>query len=89
MVKKKLTLSIDEGIINQAKGQGINLSAFVEMQLVDYLTRKSSVPVRIRTRVAGSKGRYMNRVTFLPKKYCIRICSGVVWEGSVTAGLVT
>jgi len=37
MVKKKLTLSVDEEIIHQAKQQGINLSAFLEIRLTDYL----------------------------------------------------
>lgn len=37
MAKKKLTLSVDEEIINQAKQHGINLSAFLEIRLTDYL----------------------------------------------------
>ncbi len=37
MVKKKLTLSVDEEIIHQAKEQGINMSAFLEIRLTDYL----------------------------------------------------
>ena len=40
MVKQKLTLSLDEKIITQARKAEINLSAFVEMQLINYLTRK-------------------------------------------------
>ena len=39
--KKKLTLSIDEDILHNAKKAEINLSAFLETRLVDYLTRKS------------------------------------------------
>jgi len=41
MVKPKLTLSVDKEIISQANKAEINLNAFVEIQLVDYLTRKS------------------------------------------------
>jgi len=40
MVKKKLTLSINEEIITQAKKQNINLSSFLEIRLVDYLSYK-------------------------------------------------
>ncbi len=40
MVKKKLTLSINEEIITQAKKQQINLSSFLEIRLVDYLSYK-------------------------------------------------
>ncbi len=40
MVKKKLTLSINEEIITQAKKQQINLSSFLEIRLVDYLNYK-------------------------------------------------
>ena len=41
MAKKKLTLSIDEGIIENAKKAKINLSSWLETRLVDYMTRKS------------------------------------------------
>jgi len=37
MVKKKLTLSVNEDIINQAKELEINLSAFLEIRLSDYI----------------------------------------------------
>ncbi len=40
MPKKKLTLSIDEEIITQAKKLEINLSSFLEIRLVDYLNYK-------------------------------------------------
>jgi hypothetical protein len=40
MVKQKLTLSIDEEILTQAKTSGVNLSSFLEIRLVDYMTRK-------------------------------------------------
>ena len=40
MVKHKLTLSIDKKIINQAKKQQINLSSFLEIRLIDYLSDK-------------------------------------------------
>ena len=40
MVKKKLTLSIDEAIITQAKQSKINLSSFLEIRLSDYLSDK-------------------------------------------------
>ena len=40
MPKKKLTLSIDEEIINNAKKQKINLSSFLEIRLIDYLSDK-------------------------------------------------
>jgi hypothetical protein len=39
MTKQKLTLSIYKEIIIQAKNAEINLNAFIEIQLVDYLTR--------------------------------------------------
>ena len=38
MVKQKLTLSIDEDIISQAKNKNINLSSFLEIRLIDYLS---------------------------------------------------
>lgn len=41
MAKQKLTLSVDEGILNNAKNAEINISAFLEMKLVDYMTRKN------------------------------------------------
>ena len=40
MVKKKLTLSIDEDILNNAKASGVNLSSFLEIRLTDYLLAK-------------------------------------------------
>jgi predicted DNA-binding ribbon-helix-helix protein len=40
MPKQKLTLSTDKEIINQAKGQNINLSSFLEIRLIDYLSYK-------------------------------------------------
>ena len=40
MVKKKLTLSIDEEILTQAKQSKINLSSFLEIRLSDYLSDK-------------------------------------------------
>jgi hypothetical protein len=40
MVKKKLTLSINEEIITQAKEQNINLSSFLEIRLIDHLSDK-------------------------------------------------
>ena len=40
MPKQKLTLSIDKDVLAKAKKQEINISAFVEIHLVDYLTRK-------------------------------------------------
>ena len=40
MVKKKLTLSVDEEIITQAKNQNINISSFLELRLSDYLLVK-------------------------------------------------
>ena len=39
-MKRKLTLSIDEDIISQAKKQQINLSSFLEIRLIDYLSDK-------------------------------------------------
>jgi len=39
-MKKKLTLSIDEDIISQAKKQQINLSSFLEIRLIDHLSDK-------------------------------------------------
>jgi len=40
MVKQKLTLSIDKEIITHAKNQNINLSSFLEIRLIDYLSDK-------------------------------------------------
>jgi integrase/recombinase XerD len=40
MPKQKLTLSIDKEIISQAKSQNINLSSFLEIRLIDYLSDK-------------------------------------------------
>jgi hypothetical protein len=40
MVKQKLTLSLDKEIIDQAKNQNINLSNFLEIRLIDYLSDK-------------------------------------------------
>jgi predicted DNA-binding ribbon-helix-helix protein len=42
MVKQKLTLSIDKKIITQAKKQQINLSSFLEIRLIDYLSDKEN-----------------------------------------------
>ena len=50
MVKKKLTLSVDEDIINQAKQAEINLSSFLEIRLSDYLFYKDYGRGGIRTR---------------------------------------
>ena len=40
MVKQKLTLSVDEKIIAQARKAEINLSSFLEIRLVDYMNYK-------------------------------------------------
>ena len=40
MVKKKLTLSIDEDILSKAKQAEINLSSFLEIRLTDYFSDK-------------------------------------------------
>ena len=40
MLKQKLTLSVDKEIISQAKSQNINLSSFLEIRLIDYLSDK-------------------------------------------------
>jgi hypothetical protein len=45
-MKRKLTLSIDEETLNQAKISGINLSSFLETRLVDYMTRKIDCSLR-------------------------------------------
>jgi len=42
MPKQKLTLSIDKEIITQAKRQQINLSSFLEIRLIDYLSDKEN-----------------------------------------------
>jgi hypothetical protein len=39
-MKRKLTLSIDEETLNQAKQFQINLSSFLEIRLVDYFMAK-------------------------------------------------
>ncbi len=46
MVKKKLTLSIGEEILNNARTSGINLSSFLEIRLTDYMKRKIECPRR-------------------------------------------
>ena len=40
MSKYKLTLSVDEEIVKQAKEWNINISTFLEVKLVEYLTRR-------------------------------------------------
>jgi len=40
MPKQKLTLSLDEEIITQAKKQNINLSSFLEIRLIYHLSDK-------------------------------------------------
>jgi len=37
-MKKKLTLSLEEQVITHAKNAGINLSSFLEVRLMDYLS---------------------------------------------------
>ena len=37
MVKKKLTLTVEEKVIKEAKKYGINLSSFLEIRLQEYL----------------------------------------------------
>ena len=50
MVKKKLTLSINEEIITKARKQNINLSSFLEIRLYDYLSENDYGRGGIRTR---------------------------------------
>ena len=50
MVKKKLTLSINEEIITKARKQNINLSSFLEIRLSDYLLENDYGRGGIRTR---------------------------------------
>ena len=45
MPKQKLTLSIDKEIINQAKSQNINLSSFVEIRLIDFLSDNQELTI--------------------------------------------
>ena len=40
MPKQKLTLSVDKEIIENAKKMGINLSSFLEIRLIDYISDK-------------------------------------------------
>ena len=40
MAKGKLTLSVDEEIIKKAKECNINMSTFLEVKLVEYITRR-------------------------------------------------
>jgi hypothetical protein len=40
MAKQKLTLSIDKEIISQAKNQNINLSSFLKILLIDFISDK-------------------------------------------------
>ncbi len=40
MSKRKLTLSINEKLINEAREREINISGFLEVRLVDYFTRR-------------------------------------------------
>ena len=37
-MKRKLTLSLDEQVITHAKKAGVNLSSFLEIRLMDYLS---------------------------------------------------
>jgi predicted DNA-binding ribbon-helix-helix protein len=46
MPKQKLTLSIDKEIINQAKNQKINLSSFLKIRFIDYLSDKEKCSSR-------------------------------------------
>ena len=41
MVRRKLTLRVDADVIQKAKNAGMNLSYFLEVKLVEYLTRQS------------------------------------------------
>ena len=50
MPKKKLTLTVDEDIITQAKNQNINISSFLENRLSDYLNDQENGRGGIRTR---------------------------------------
>ena len=40
MVRRKVTLRVDADVIQKAKNAGMNLSYFLEVKLVEHLTRK-------------------------------------------------
>ncbi len=57
--KTNLTLYVDKNLVKEAKELGINLSAFLEIKLREYLAlvkSEGNSPAGIRTPVAGSKG---------------------------------
>ena len=64
MNKRKLTLSINEGLIKTAKERGINLSSFLEIKLEEHLAlihgkrniRKQYADAGNRTRAEGLEG---------------------------------
>jgi|WetSurMetagenome_2_1015567.scaffolds.fasta_scaffold01865_16 hypothetical protein len=41
MPKRKVTLSIDEGIVKKAKEFNINISTFLEVRLADYISNRT------------------------------------------------
>ena len=45
-MKKKLTLRVNEELINDAKNHGLNISAFVEIKLKEYLYNARTLDVQ-------------------------------------------
>jgi len=43
MIKQKLTLSIDQEVLKEAKKLDINISSFLEVRLTDYIANKKGL----------------------------------------------
>lgn len=77
MPKQKLTLSIDQDIIKEAKKYDINISSFLEVRLIDFLNGKRNVcshrgvykfsPVKMFDKL--QKRQVINFSTFLSKTF--------------------
>lgn len=76
--KKKLTLSVDAGAVEKAKGMGINISQLVE-QILEAITFEPS-PAEV-SELKASYKRLFNAMTPLLGKLNARVC---VAEGSLT-----
>ena len=61
MVRRKVTLRLDAGVVQNAKDANMNLSYFLEVKLVEYLAILKSAEEEIRTlapqRRTGFQGR--------------------------------
>jgi post-segregation antitoxin (ccd killing protein) len=43
MVRRKVTLRLDSDVVQRAKDSGMNMSHFLEVKLVEHLTRKQDL----------------------------------------------